>query len=130
MKRIFHYLLILCVAFSITGCFSLDPRESAAFDLSLNFRHFLLEKDITLFEIEELFGEPDAKSDGHPKVAISYIGGNFYWKNSEKNRKILESHIPRYFLENKDNFNKCLLIFGFSYDEVRNEYILNDVFCY
>src|SRR3712207_7828638 len=56
--------LFRSVAFSITGCFSLDPRESAAFDLSLNFRHFLLEKDITLFEIEELFGEPD-RSEEH-----------------------------------------------------------------
>ncbi|AYV92275.1 hypothetical protein HMPREF1049_0034 [Fusobacterium necrophorum subsp. funduliforme ATCC 51357] len=130
MKKIFRYSLILCFALSVTGCFSLDARQSAAVDLSLNFQHFLLKKDVTLFEIEELFGEPQAKSDGHPKVVISYVGGDFYWKNSEKNRKILETHIPKYFLENKDNFNKCFLLFSFLYDEARNEYILNDVFCY
>lgn len=128
MKKLFNFLLMLLVYFSLISC--TNARSSKAVDLTLKIRNILVIGKTSLFEVEEFLGKPSVKTERRNMVGIAYLDGNFYLKNSEKNKKLLKKYIPPYYLENEKNFDKTLLMLKFYYDQTKNDNILNDLFFY
>ena len=117
--------MVLIILFS--ACSSAVTRESKknALELQNSIEQIVTIGKTTEFEVSDLLGNPTIQVlRGNNVLRMAYYSGNFYHKNIESNKRILEKYIPSKLLNDEKSLEKVVLGIYLKRDNNKNERIV------
>lgn len=127
MKKIVLIFIGMILTIFFSACSSAVTRESKknALELRNSIEQIIIIGKTTEFEVSDLLGNPTVQVlRGDGIVRMAYYSGNFYHKNIESNKKILEKYIPSKLLNDEKSLEKVVLGIYLKRDDSKNERIV------
>ena len=108
-KKLFIGMILAIIFCSCSSAVIKENRKNAL-ELQASIEKVIKIDKTTEFEVFDLLGNPTTKVlQGDKMLRMAYYHGDFYHKNSESNKRILEKYIPVELLKNQETLEKVVL---------------------